>query len=455
MSNFFSKPIDQITAHDILKVKDTPEGQLFEIKGMLASENSSNPDSWYTTPDTGKSRKGPGDYAKLNIFKEIVAFANAEGGWLVLGLKETNDKPKRVDSILPLPECHDLAERLERAAVDSIDPPIPSLRFRGVETDPTCEGVVVCRVPRSQIAPHRINLKRSQKAFKRINEESREIKMREIQDITIEMTRGQQRVDNQYADARKRYFKVYPQDSTSRYSYVGFRITSVPQSGPLIIDRPYLQPSLFERKDGVVGRFDDGCVFTLKIFERMLHFKTESSRGSTQGVNPILRGGERTWSSSYIRAENERVEDKCVLEVFESGTVNFIFKSSDITPKALSINWILADLANVLRVTRETRLLGNNPEAEYAVEVEILLDKHHIPGKEFEELNREIFFGFLPDEMPDSFKKRIRPVLLPRLRVTTEDDFPRILKQVMDDIYNAAGKQHIEDFSFLPFDFNG
>jgi predicted HTH transcriptional regulator len=93
LENFFSKPIDQIDANDIFSLKDTPEGQLFEIKSELAAEKNSK-DPWYNAPVPSKPRKGPGDYAKQNIFKEIIAFANSEGGWLVLGLTETLDHPK-------------------------------------------------------------------------------------------------------------------------------------------------------------------------------------------------------------------------------------------------------------------------------------------------------------------------------------------------------------------------
>jgi len=108
MSDFFTKTLDEICEKDINELIDTPEGQLFEIKeGLSAEKNHTDP--WNNKPETGKPRKGPGNYAKEKIFKELVAFANSEGGWLVLGLKESNDQPKRVADISPLPDCDDLA----------------------------------------------------------------------------------------------------------------------------------------------------------------------------------------------------------------------------------------------------------------------------------------------------------------------------------------------------------
>lgn len=115
MNNFFNKTIDKIDEKDVLELIDTPEGQLFEIKEGLSAEKNYT-DQWYNELWKGKSRKGPGDYAKQNIFKELVAFANSEGGWLVLGLKETNEQPKRVECVASIPDCHELSSRLERAA---------------------------------------------------------------------------------------------------------------------------------------------------------------------------------------------------------------------------------------------------------------------------------------------------------------------------------------------------
>lgn len=156
MTTFFSKPVDQLTPDDVFSLVDTPEGQVFEIKAFLAAEKGKS-DSWEIAPSSGQSRKGPDDYARQSIFREVVAFANVEGGWLILGLAETADSPRRVAGPTPLPDCHDLAERLERAAQDWIDPPLPSFRCRGIELGTLARaGVVVFRVPRSPIAPHRL-----------------------------------------------------------------------------------------------------------------------------------------------------------------------------------------------------------------------------------------------------------------------------------------------------------
>ena len=192
MSDFFSKLVDDLTAEDVATLNDQPEGQIFDIKQDLKSPKGEAPDPWHSEPQPGRSRKGPSDYAKEGLFAGLVAFANSEGGWLVLGLNETEDKPPRVAGPNPLPDCHALAARLERATPDWIDPPVPSLRCRGIKIGDTAgKGVIVCRVPRSPLAPHRLRKsRRTQEAYKRVGDESKPMSMREIQDLTLDRARG-------------------------------------------------------------------------------------------------------------------------------------------------------------------------------------------------------------------------------------------------------------------------
>lgn len=203
MSDFFSLLLDNITPDDVKGLLGTPEGQTFEIKGDVSLQGK-RPDPWFRIPEPGRQREGPGENSKHDIFRELVAFANSEGGWLVIGLEETKDEPKRVAGIKPLPDCQDLASRLQQASQDLIDPPLSALRCRGIEMgEEEGEGVVVCRVHRSPLAPHRLYIKgRSQEAYKRFNDESKPMKMDEIQDLTLDLARGQERVDSIFLDAQ-------------------------------------------------------------------------------------------------------------------------------------------------------------------------------------------------------------------------------------------------------------
>ncbi|HXQ65724.1 MAG TPA: ATP-binding protein, partial [Alphaproteobacteria bacterium] len=239
MSNFFSKPLEAITEKDVLELQDTPEGQLFEIKETLPAEDARKRlDAWMSAPAQGQSRRGPDDYAKEGLFAELNAFANSEGGWLVLGLEETADKPSRAGAIKPLPECHELADRLQRAAHDWLDPPVPGLQFRGIEAGGgPRDGVIIARVPRSPLAPHRLNkARRTQEAYKRVGDETKPMGMREIQDMTLERALGHSRIEGAFEEARQRYGELVS-DHFPQTRLIGFQIVAVPSGGPLAIDR--------------------------------------------------------------------------------------------------------------------------------------------------------------------------------------------------------------------------
>ena len=449
MVRFFSKPLNQVDASDIWSLMGTPEGQIFEIKSKLPADKKST-DPWYDTPEPGKPRNGPGDNAKQDIFKEVVAFANSEGGWLVLGLTETSDHPKRVAGVAPLPDCHELAVRFKRAAYDWIDPPLPSLQCRGIEIGETPEaapgtGVVVFRVPRSLDAPHRVYKKdRAYEAYKRVSDESKPMKMREIQALTLDMARGQERIEREFENARKRYLEFKPNKSPKR-RMLGFNITLVPLSGPIIIDRPYEQTDLFERRPTIDALF--------KNEPKKQSIKTIGAGGSRPSViRPILRGGRKIWAHSYTYplGQGELDEYFIVLEIFESGTIQLSVKATlSIQITGVSLRWILADIANALCIAERTRNLGGMPDSEYAMEIGLGIDEINSLGKsDFTE--DSLRFGLLNEEEPP-FSRELCPgfFLLPRYPVGRRDDFPIIIKRVMNDLNNAVGKPDIDDLDFV------
>ena len=62
------------------------------------------------------------------MFREIVAVANAQGGTLILGIDETDEKPPRAAALSPISRVHDLASRLADAARACIDPSLGSFQ---------------------------------------------------------------------------------------------------------------------------------------------------------------------------------------------------------------------------------------------------------------------------------------------------------------------------------------
>ena len=84
MIQVLSKPADQIDIHDIesLIEEKVPEGEQIEFKETLPAKGQ-GPDPWMS------DKKKIGDFAKRTILEETIAFANAHGGALLLGIVES------------------------------------------------------------------------------------------------------------------------------------------------------------------------------------------------------------------------------------------------------------------------------------------------------------------------------------------------------------------------------
>jgi len=121
------KPFDQITIDDVqdLCSRGAYENQLLEFKRELQAERGRS-DPWMTGGNFTA-------YARDRLFREIIGFANAQGGTLVLGIDQTKGEPPRADKIIALPRIHGLAARMEEAARACIDPVLPGLQVRGLK----------------------------------------------------------------------------------------------------------------------------------------------------------------------------------------------------------------------------------------------------------------------------------------------------------------------------------
>ena len=226
MLAILSKPREDITPDDVQALVDASaqENETLEFKQELpASKRKSNVQV--------DSEGDIADRAKRALLKETVAFANAYGGTLLLGISE---RPKHVASaIVPVPRCKDLADRLHMVFRDCIDPQLPHVEIFGVETEGDA-GVVVVRVPKSRLAPHRDT--KTFHCWVRRSNRSEPMGMREVQDMTINLSRGLQRIEEELA-GRSRELAEQVDRFCPPYGAYGLRFTATPVTGDIRIDR--------------------------------------------------------------------------------------------------------------------------------------------------------------------------------------------------------------------------
>ena len=234
-----SKPKDEITIADIQDLIDSevPEGEQIEFKGTLPAKGDGTPDHWMS------EQKRIGDRAKNGILKEAIAFANAHGGALLLGIKESESKPPTAAEISPIPRCAELAERLKLVFRDCVEPQLPVLDIFSVPTDSE-SGVVIIRFGRSRLAPHRVT--KTLVCPIRRADRCEEMSMREIQDMTLNISRGLERLDKRLSERSERFGEEFNR-LTSPEDAFGFRMTAAPVGDEIRFDRVFHQRKIIEK----------------------------------------------------------------------------------------------------------------------------------------------------------------------------------------------------------------
>ena len=235
MIELLSKPIDEIGTAEIQALIDSevPEGEQIEFKKEPPAEGGKS-DPWM---NDGKI----GNYAKDRILKEVVAFANAYGGVLVIGIDESDTKPAVATRITTVPRCVELAESLKLVFRDRVEPQLARVDVAGIQTEGDGSGVVVIRVGKSRLAPHRVT--RTLVCSIRRADRSEEMTMREVQDMTLNVSRGllglKERLSERSARFHEEFSRIQPREDK-----FGIRLTAVPVADEIGIDSVFRQGTI-------------------------------------------------------------------------------------------------------------------------------------------------------------------------------------------------------------------
>lgn len=420
MLRLFSKSANELTAEDVAKLvsEALPEGQHVEYKEALPSTRQTG-DPWL------QGAGSIGEKARNEILAEVIAFANADGGNLVLGMEETADHPKRAKGVKPLPRCHDLAGRLRHVARDCVEPQLPSVEIYGVETGkrPKGTGVVLIRVPPSRLGPHRLTT--NSECYIRRADRTEKMTMREIQDLTIQLARGLEAVEKKLMDRQSQLSKL-PPPGTSQTA-LGMRVTALPIGGHVYIPQPYRSPALSHLYESLSATIDTQAVELLLPGFRL----------ASKPFTPILRGAHRDIVSGHVRVAEE---------IHCDGLVELACRAS-VDPKDGALIYLghpLSMVANVLLVAQRIRELSGVPRAELVLDVEISHDQ--MPGSvSTPEPPKLCSFGGLTSIGVLGPLNPI-PLRLPLRSVSTSEEFSSIVKDVLDDLLNATGHDARDDF---------
>ena len=122
--DFFTKPLAHMSADDIhwLIKNQLQESSSLEFKALpTAQEDNTKP---WIKPDGTITDEG-----KRKLLKEVVAFANANGGTLIFGIGEKN---AYASALTPIPHVEVCARRLTDICRSIIEPAIPGLEIKAI-----------------------------------------------------------------------------------------------------------------------------------------------------------------------------------------------------------------------------------------------------------------------------------------------------------------------------------
>ena len=368
MIEVFSVSADSISESRIesLIASKVPEGEQIEFKESLQARGDGTPDPWMS----GKNRIGDRD--KREMLEEVVAFANAHGGVLFLGIRESEEKPAVADEISPVPRCEELAERLKLVFRDCVEPQLPVLEIFAVPVEGADnDGVVVIRVGRSRLAPHRVT--KTLVCPVRRADRCEKMTMREIQDMTLNVARGLELLEKRFSERSESFSKEFEFLHTPDTAF-GLRITARPVGDEIRIDRvfrrgataeelrePLHMVSLHEGGEKPTT-LDDGGIIRSYSFSR-----------------PLLRAVREELDSSSLEMKHVYSSYR---ELHCDGLIETGFVSCDRNSIRLAISEQEGDLylspnlyifmfANMLVWANRIRTQAQAPAAEYAFEVEI------------------------------------------------------------------------------------
>ena len=378
MTAVLTKPADEIGVEEITALisEQVPEGAQIEFKESLSASKGKT-DRWLT----GGGEIG--ERARNEILEEVVAFANAFGGALVLGVADDRAKPPVAADIVPLPRCADLAARFEQIFGACVDPQLPALEIVPVPTDGN-SGVVVFRTSRSRRGPHRVSPTR--KCPVRRADRCVELDMREILDMTLNLARGTERLERQLRERSRQFLDEFGHLETSDDAF-GFRMTAVPVGDEIRFDSVWSDGGPIEElrpPEVEIGRGANGQDSRLRTVQSSHGMRFDDWR-------PMLRAA---------RAEDSHESDRvrqiyAYAEIHADGLLEYGFVSNRLirhiynpdsqVPMAMDSETPVSTLAQLLVWADRVRQRASAPGAEYAVQPRftVTADSVRVAGNDY------------------------------------------------------------------------
>jgi hypothetical protein len=398
---------------DLVRVAARETGEL-EFKGALpfvpTKGQPAVADRWIEKGDR------VGDYARDQVLAEMIAFANADGGTLVLGLHETKDEPRRAERLEDLPKCEELAKRFLDAAEDVIEPRLPSISVRALVASGDGSGYILMRVGKSSVGPHRLTTTRE--FYVRRGERAARMSVREITARTLDLARTGDRVEALFAarhEVARRIYAALLKDAAGKptdwIKPLLVRVTAAPTVHQDI-------PNITQRSDlwwtgqgfsAVVNGNDYPCSYP--------------ARGFNQRPNVRLRS---LVYEDYLQSDgtSRLIRNDGLVEFSLVHPIRSANRGSD---SRVYVGWLIGLIAGVVTQVNHIRSRLAWDAVEYGLEIQI-----------WSTAPLGVFWNDDGFSTGQTIKAEL-PLTLPRYSLASGDDDDGLVTTVVRDLMNSCG----------------
>jgi len=153
--------------------------------------------------------KGP-DRANVELLKDVSAFANAEGGHLLIGIDEPTRENDGAAFLVGVEDGEKVATQIEQRCAECIDPRIPGLLARAVPLK-SGKSAIVVHIPPSPSRPHMVIYEgtKTRTYFIRHSETAQPMKSSEVRQAVLSAAAGNQNAIEYAANQEGRLKELY------------------------------------------------------------------------------------------------------------------------------------------------------------------------------------------------------------------------------------------------------
>jgi Putative DNA-binding domain len=431
----FGKPAAQVQLANLQLLIDdqVPEGRYIEYKADIPvsdEERKRQRRAGETQPvDRSWLKAGPiMDYGRDKLMEELVAFANADGGVLILGMKQTEGAPARAETFNPLPDVAALERRLRDVIVNCIEPRLPYAAVKAIPTNEDGAGLVLLEVEPSRLGPHRV--RKTREATIRREDCCASMSMLEIHDMVL---RNARRLDAVTATLKNRSEQFQGRFVSALIAHVPGTYVGAAQEARLASWFQGDRIAALGIRVTLVPHDDLGI-------PRLEHLaglvpNSECVRQATSGRNQPVPGADVVWLAGgggrRVLGGVEQTDDSGgrvrTYRVLRDGFVEAAVISWGVRDEVdVHVGWVVAMVACVLGVYEKLRDQAGAPSMPADIGVEVLTRgggvRTRIGGGSFT-------LGSVPLDPVTAF---------PRYTVSDRESFSETINAVAGDLANAG-----------------